>query len=217
MSMDGFAEIGQKANPDLSYISFEGPQWIMSTQSLAEFPRQVNPNTTLLTQIHVKVSLMLHSPSAAEISTMENAAYVEFALTQGEHAMILSHRFDDGLWVDGSWQAVLQARGEIPAGLPGGDGHLAVWMPMIDADSGVIRTQKLTSWPPPFVAAVRDAIRAQNRNARQLSSPEAANAAGAAEITHWTETHPTPEELVENAATIIVRGGRDSRIIRDRR
>lgn len=214
MSMDGSAEIGRMADPDRSYYPFEGPQWMLSTRSLGKFPRQVDPNTTLLTRIYVTARVYLHSPSPDEIATMANARYVEFALTPGEHAMILSYRFDDGDWVDGSWQAILQTRAEIPADLPDGDGHLMVWMSMIDADTGVISTQKLTSWPPPFVAAVRDAIRVQNRNARQLGSHEAANAAGAAEITHWTQTYPTPEELVERAATIIVRGGRDSRVIR---
>lgn len=214
MSMDGFMEVGRMADPDRSYYPFEGPQWMLSTRPLAEFPSLIGPNTALLNRVYVKAAVYLHSPSPAEVAAMENARHVEFALTPGENAMMLAYRFDDEDWVDASWQAVLQTQAGIPADLPDGDGHLMVWMVLIDADTGIVSTQRVTSWPPPFVAAVREAIRLQNRNARLGGSAKTAQEFGTAELNHWITTYSTPEELIEHAATIIVRGGRDGRVIR---
>lgn len=206
--------VGQLFDPNRRYYPFEGPQWILSSEPLGEIPHQTGPNTITLMRFYAHALVLIHSPTSAEIAQFSNAQYVEFALTPGEHTLMLSHRVEGGTWWDASWQATLQQRSGFTPDLPDGQGHLVVVMALVDADTGILRVRKMTSWPPPFVIAVRDAIRRQLRNAATpgLDPVEL----GKAEALRWTRAYPTSDALVEHAATIVIRGGRKSTIIRSR-
>lgn len=208
------SRIGELYDPGRRYYPFEGPQWVLSNASLGEIPLTVAPSTVALTRFFATALLLIHSPSAAEVTQFANAQYVDFALTPGEHALMLSHRVQGGEWWDASWQAVVQRPSGFTPDLPDGTGHLLVVMVLVDADTGILRVRKITSWPPPFVAAVRDAVRHQLRNAA-IAGLDAAEA-GKAETQRWTAAYPTADALVEHAATIVVRGGSNSHIIRTR-
>lgn len=201
--------IGDLFHPDHTYHPHESPQWTISAEELAEVMSLNDSAPFEVLHIHVRLALYIHSPSAAEIDEAQNAPHMWFALIPGEHAMILAHRFGDGRWADRSWQAVLQpASPGFPD--PGTDQHIPISVALVDADTGLLRAHRITTWPPPFAIAVRDAITTQLRNGTPAP-------AGYSELLGWVHRHTTPDALVDTQASIIVRGGSDPLVARSRR
>lgn len=144
-----------------------------------------------LTETGVMLVLFLGAPTAREIEAVKSSP-AQFALVAGQHALLLAHRFEPGLpWSDAPWQACRQ---DAPVGLPpiGQTGHLRVSVLLVDANTGIVKAIRQTSWPARFVEAVRAAMRTQALN-------RSTDAQGQAEIAGWYRRYRDSEELVGGA------------------
>lgn len=201
--------IGDLFHPDRTHYANEGPHWTLSAEPLAEVMSLSDDAPFEVLRIHVRMTLFLRSPTNAEIDEAQNAPHMDFALIPGEHALILAHRFGDGLWADGSWEAGRQA---LSPGVPdpGTDHHIPVSVALVDSTTGILRAHRITTWPPQFAIAVRDAI------ATQLHAGAPADVRYT-ELRTWVNRYPEPAMLVDELASIIVRGGSNPRVLRSRR
>lgn len=144
-----------------------------------------------LSEDGVELNLFLADPTAQEIKAVQTGR-ARFALTAGDHALILAHQFSPMPWSDSPWQACRQ--NDVTTGIaavPPGQ-HLAVTVIIVDSTTGLIAAVRLTSWIAEFATAVSDAIRRQNRN-------RSTDREGAAEIDAWYRRYPTTKELVRAA------------------
>lgn len=213
--------VGDVFDPEQTSYDEEGPQWRMSSQPLAEMMTltDVGPDGEPLPfdvlRLQVQLLQFWRNPSAAEIALHDDPQLtMQFALTPGKHAMILSYRFEPHDWCDAPFQAACQP--ETP-NLPDPEGqfHLPIWIGLIDAGTGILRAFRIYSWPPEFVQAVRSALAAQERAGKGMSR-EVRVAAGRAEVQAWLQKYPTASALVDAEAQVIVRGGKRHKILRNR-
>ncbi|OLZ51630.1 hypothetical protein BS329_15295 [Amycolatopsis coloradensis] len=139
----------------------------------------------------VEMVLFFGAPTNVEINAVKKGD-ARFALLAGEHALILAHRFDPLPWSDTPWQACRQT--DAPTGLPlvGPDGHLLVSVTLVDANTGIIKAIRGTTWPARFVEALRAAMGTQARN-------RSTEIQGATEIDAWYRRYSTTTELVRAA------------------
>lgn len=197
---------GDLLHPGRTFYDAVGPQWKLTSEPLVKIMSLSDDLPFEVADVHIRLVEFLPSPSAEDIAPVVNNEPMQFALIPGQHAMMLAYRFGNGLWSDGSWQACLQ---DEDAGLPdvGDTMHLVVSVFVVDPGTGIVAACKYSSWPPPFVQAVRDAIATQARNGNNKQ-------AGINEILSWVTTYQHPNHLVQARASIIVDGGKDGRIIR---
>jgi hypothetical protein len=144
-----------------------------------------------LSEDGVQLVLFMADPTAEEVEAVRNGRS-KFALTTGEHALILAYRFATQPWSDAPWQACRQT--DLTAGLvavPSGQ-HLRLMVILVDSATGIVRAVRMTSWNAEFTAAVRSAIGKQLRN-------RSTDGQGAAEIRAWYHRYPTTKKLVEHA------------------
>lgn len=131
-----------------------------------------------------------------------NNGELQFALTVGKHALMLGVKVS-GDWVDGSWQATKQRDFWEPGvSNPQGGYHLAVFLRLVDARTGVLAAIRHTSLAPRLSQALYDAIRAQ-------IDQNSTDAAGEREITRWLRDYPTPLHQALRCAQFRCIGGSD--------
>jgi hypothetical protein len=135
------------------------------------------------------VELLLVYPNVSRHEIREvNQGQAQFALLAGDHALMMAHRFGELPWSDAPWQAVRQQQ-RTSVGLPIA---VVVITVLVEANTGVVRACRATTWDSVFTAAVRAAIRAQVHN-------RSTDADGLQEITMWQALYRTSDELVDAA------------------
>lgn len=143
-----------------------------------------------LSPVGVELLMTYGRPTSDEVNAVKSGP-AQFALVAGDHALILAHRFGAQPWSDAPWQAVRQVPPAPPPGLvevpP--DEHLVVLVVLVDADTGVIKALRATSWPYQFATAVRTAI---DRQVMFGGTDDA----GQREIAGWYERFPNTTDLV---------------------
>jgi len=157
--------------------------------------RRTYPDGTInwrLTPSGVELLLAFSRPTSKEIQDVKTGR-AQFALLAGEHVLLMAHRFGMMPWSDAPWQASLErAAGREPGLIDVPEGQrLMVHVVLVDADNGLVRVLRTTSWDRAFVEAVRAAIE------RQLTatSPDRAQA----EIQAWYGRYPETPDLVAAA------------------
>jgi hypothetical protein len=138
-------------------------------------------------------------PTSAEINAVKSGT-AQFALLAGDHALLLCYRLGDQRWSDAPWQAMRQQRaGRQPGVAHAGPGQtLQVVIVLVDADTGIARAIRGTTWPEPFVTAVAAAID------RQLAATGPDR--GQQEIDAWYQRYPDTADAVRDA-NITTTGG----------
>lgn len=125
------------------------------------------------------------SPTEREIEAVRTGR-ARFALLAGEHALALASKFGDLRWSDAFWQSACQT--DTTAGLRSG----MVQVILVDANTGVVKVIRITTWSAQFAQAVRLAIRTQHMN---MSTREQ----GDAEIDAWLAKYPKTVDMVRDA------------------
>jgi hypothetical protein len=110
----------------------------------------------------VELLLAFSHPTSKEIQDVRTGA-AQFALLAGDHVLLMAHRFGTMPWSDAPWEVAAQrAEGREPglADVPEGQ-SLLVQVVLVDADTGLVRVLRSTTWSREFVEAVRAAIERQ--------------------------------------------------------
>jgi hypothetical protein len=157
----------------------------------------------VLTPDLIQCTFLVDKPSKTEEAAFHKER-AEFALTSGDHALVLGVRFGRDIdWADGTWQAVRQREFYEPGVTdPGETGHLAVLLRLVDASTGILLAMRQVTWPPSFGRAVYKAIQSQLIH-------DSSDEAGAIEINTWMHRYPNPRDLALQRAEITCRGGAD--------
>lgn len=157
-------------------------------------------NWTLATT-GVELLMTFSRPTSAEVNDVRQGP-AQFGLLAGDHALMIAHRFGAQPWADAPWQLSRQEVGGYPAGLTevGTGQHLLVQIVLVDADTGIIKALRGTTWPEPFVTALRAAIERQRAAGGRDRD-------GQQEIERWYARFATTPDLVANA-DLVIAGGR---------
>lgn len=131
-----------------------------------------------------------------------NNGEMQFALTVGKHALMLGVKIS-GDWVDGSWQATKQRPFWEPGvSDPDGGYHLAVFLRLVNARTGILAAIRHTSIAPLMSQALYDAVQSQ-------LGKNTTDAAGEREIARWMRDYPTPLHQALRCAQFRCVGGSD--------
>ncbi|WP_431881957.1 hypothetical protein [Micromonospora chalcea] len=84
----------------------------------------------------------------------------EFAWVDAEHTAVLGYRFGGPArrWSDAPYHPGRDPQAGLPAGAGEPQRHLAVHVVLVDADTGIVRGLRLTTWPPGFVCRVAETV-----------------------------------------------------------
>lgn len=117
--------------------------------------------------------LFYANPTAAEVRDVKSGV-PSFALTVRPHVAVLAYRFGTQPWSDAPFEAHRQPEGQRGrlAGAVGSGDALLLHLLLVDAATGVIKTQRALSWPASFADAMRAMV------ADQLAAPYDAASAG---------------------------------------
>jgi hypothetical protein len=145
--------------------------------------------------------LFMRRPTAGEIQAVRTGR-ADFAWVKADDFGVLAYRFTPGIpWSDTPYNPHRDVRpdGHTP-GIAPGDGHLLVQIILVDAATGIIAAMRQLTFPPRFVAAMRDDID------RLLDKPfsETAYLRG---VEALYARYPRPEHMVRDRAVANCQGG----------
>lgn len=154
-----------------------------------------------ITHAGIHLVLIVAGPTAAEVEAVRTGE-PRFAWVDASNVAVLAWTFGEAIpWTDVPYSPHLENSGDVPGIGETPGSPAAVTVVLVDADTGVVRAVRNTSWSPEFSAVVRDSI------ARMAAAPVDMNAIDAAMAALYV-TYPDTVELVVWKATATCDGGR---------
>jgi hypothetical protein len=147
----------------------------------------------------VELVLFYESPTEIEIADIGRGR-AKFAWVTSDHVAVLGFRFGGQRWSDVPYSPHLEDLGSQRAGIEPGQANTPVHVVLVDAATGVVRAQRLLTWPQQFGDAVRTAVD------RLLDTPFSRQAHDAG-VSALYSRYPDTAKMVRERADVTCTGG----------
>ncbi|MCX4099136.1 hypothetical protein [Nocardia sp. alder85J] len=153
-----------------------------------------------ITHAGIHLALMIASPTDAEVEAVRSGV-PRFAWIDAENVALLAWSFDPGIpWNDAPYSPHLEQAGDVP-GIGTSARHPAVvTVVLVDADTGLVRAVRHTTWPCEFTAVVAESVTRMAAAAPDMNAMDSAMA-------ELYIAYPDTAELVAMKANATCTGG----------
>lgn len=154
-----------------------------------------------ITETGIHLALVTENPTETEVAAVRSGV-ARFAWIDASNVALLAWTFDPGIpWSDVPYSPHLERPGDMPGIRSAPHRPAAVTVVLVDADTGLVRAVRETTWPHEFAAVVHNSV------AEMAAAPADMNAIDAAMASLYI-TYPDTAELVAMKAAATCIGGK---------